>query len=138
MHIRCNDLSNPKYGGKGITVDPAWAEFQAFEAWALAPGSGYSPYLTLDRIKGELGYSPGNCRWATFVTQARNKGKRAGGKSQYIGVAWFPRNNKWGANVFHDKKNHHLGLFVSEEAAARARDNYIVSKQLMGFNLNFP
>ena len=28
---------------------------------------------TLDRIDGSKGYDPGNCRWATFKVQARNR-----------------------------------------------------------------
>lgn len=136
MHSRCSDPSFPRYEGRGITVDPVWAEFPAFEQWART--SGYADNLTIDRKDGNLGYSPDNCRWATYTIQARNKGKRTGGKSQFMGVSWFPRNNKWGANVFHDKRNHHLGLFLLEEEAAKARDHYIVSNKLEGFNLNFP
>lgn len=136
MHNRCINPSCPRYHGRGISVDLVWTKFEAFEVWANT--SGYSPYLTLDRENNDLGYSPTNCRWATFVTQARNRGKRAGGVSQYMGVAWYTRNNKWAASVFYDRKNHHLGLYLSEEDAARARDNHIVSNNLVGFNLNFP
>lgn len=139
MHQRCGNPNNQaysRYGGKGITVDPTWYDFDEFKRWAEA--NGYSRYLTLDRLKNDQGYTPSNCRWATYTTQARNKGKRTGGSSQFIGVSWYPRNKKWSASVFVDGKNQYLGLFPTEEDAARARDNYIVVNALADFNLNFP
>lgn len=58
------------YGGRGITLHPAWLDFATFAAeippW---PGSGY----TLDRIDNDLGYVPGNLRWATRSEQNNNK-----------------------------------------------------------------
>jgi hypothetical protein len=71
MHTRC---SNPKdkvyadYGAKGVTVDPRWDKFENF----LADMGERPDGTTLDRIKNELGYAPGNCRWATKAVQRRN------------------------------------------------------------------
>lgn len=139
MHQRCsnpNDPAYPRYGGRGITVDQCWSDFEIFGAWALQ--AGYMDTLTIDRIDGSKGYHPSNCRWATYQVQARNRAKKTGGSSQFIGVSWYPRNKKWSASVFVDKRNKYLGLFDTEEAAARARDAYIVENNLHGFKLNFP
>jgi hypothetical protein len=68
---------NPKrksyanYGGRGITVCDAWLDFYNFQEWALR--SGYRDDLTLDRVDNDSGYTPKNCRWATWSLQGQNK-----------------------------------------------------------------
>lgn len=76
MRRRCSspkDAAYPRYGGRGISVCPAWEQFEAFRAWALA--HGYEDDLTIDRIDNDRGYEPGNCRWATYAEQNRNYGR---------------------------------------------------------------
>lgn len=73
MKSRCNNPNNkdyPRYGGAGIKVSPNWASFAGF--W-VDMSKGYSDELQLDRIKGTLGYSKSNCRWATVRQQQRNR-----------------------------------------------------------------
>lgn len=70
MRYRCNDKSNPVYGGKGIRVCKRWRKFKPFMRWALA--NGYSDDLSIDRVKNDGNYKPSNCRWATSTTQNRN------------------------------------------------------------------
>lgn len=60
-----------RYGGRGISICQEWDDFSAFESWALS--SGYSDELTIDRENSNGNYEPSNCRWATQVTQQRNR-----------------------------------------------------------------
>lgn len=77
MMQRC---TNPKaenfahYGGRGITVCERWHDFASF---LTDMGECPSRAMTLDRIKGERDYEPGNCRWATRAEQNRNRPRAA-------------------------------------------------------------
>lgn len=60
-----------RYGARGITVCQEWTDsFELFRDWALV--NGYTDHLTIERNKNDLGYSPDNCRWATYAEQNRN------------------------------------------------------------------
>lgn len=59
----------PEYGAVGITVCDRWRSFENF----LADMGECPEGQTLDRVKNELGYEPGNCRWADRVTQNTNR-----------------------------------------------------------------
>lgn len=67
MKARC--ATDPKYLGKHITVCDRWLHsFENFYADMGDPPVGH----TLDRKDGLKGYSPDNCRWATYKEQNRN------------------------------------------------------------------
>jgi hypothetical protein len=71
---RCLTPTNPKfpeYGGRGIRMCDEWlASYLAFlEHVGRRPSSSHS----LDRINVNGHYEPGNVRWATRLTQSRNR-----------------------------------------------------------------
>ena len=66
---RCDDLSNPHYGGKGIRYSKEWVNFETFyqdmkTTWVV----GHE----LDRRDSSLGYNKENCQW---ISQATNRAK---------------------------------------------------------------
>ena len=67
MKSRCS--KDPRYVEKGITVCERWSSFENFYA---DMGDLPTEDHTLDRIDGTKGYSPDNCRWATYTEQNRN------------------------------------------------------------------
>lgn len=74
MRQRCYNKNNSRYavyGLKGITVCKEWEDPEAFAKWSYE--NGYNDSLTIDRIDCGKGYSPDNCRWVDYKTQANNK-----------------------------------------------------------------
>lgn len=58
------------YGGRGITIDERWFDFDAF---LLDMGRRPSLAHTLERKNSEDDYHKNNCVWATREDQARNR-----------------------------------------------------------------
>ncbi|MEX3914918.1 hypothetical protein AB4Y43_01540 [Paraburkholderia sp. BR10872] len=74
MIRRCTDPANDKYkdyGARGIGVCERWMKFENFLADMGKRPAGAS----IDRQDNDIGYQPGNCRWATPTQQANNTRK---------------------------------------------------------------
>jgi hypothetical protein len=74
MKKRCQYPKHPHYalyGGRGISVVPAWQSFEAFFA-----DMGVCPHGkagSIDRIDPDGNYEPGNCRWILKAAQAKHR-----------------------------------------------------------------
>lgn len=69
MKRRCK--SNDLYIKNGIIVCEEW--MNSFTQFYSDMGKKPTPNHTIDRINNDLGYEPGNCRWATVKEQQNNK-----------------------------------------------------------------
>jgi hypothetical protein len=96
--------------------------------------------LVIDHIDGNgLNNLRENLRGVGVAENCRGfKRARKHKSSKYLGVLWYGPRNKWVAYIKCDYKNKHLGYFVQEMDAARARDG--AAKRLFGKHatLNFP
>lgn len=73
MRNRCqnkNVAAYKNYGGRGISVCPRW---ESFECFIQDMGRRPSPKHTLDRIDNNGPYELANCRWTSYLVQARNQ-----------------------------------------------------------------
>jgi hypothetical protein len=90
MINRCSNPKNsgyPNYGGRGITVDPDWYDYQNF---IRDMGRRPSPQHSLDRIDNNGNYTKDNCRWTTQDVQRANRRKKLRRKSSKRGLpSWL-------------------------------------------------
>ena len=56
--------------------------------------------------------------------------KQKNNTSGYVGVFSSKNSPKWVTQLFHNNKNVYLGVFITQEEAALARDNYIIVNEL--------
>lgn len=128
--------------GRSVLVDDEDAERLSQHSWHV-DSSGYATrYLNgrgakvrmhrdllpdadkpeVDHINGnKLDNRRDNLRGATRSENQMNRGKQSGNySSDYIGVSWNKGASKWMARITVEGETKYLGIYESEEAAARA------------------
>lgn len=135
---RCyNKKSNSykNYGGRDITVCDEWRNnFKAYFDHVMSLENAMQLGLTLDRIKNNEGYYPGNLRWVDKHIQVVNRRKQKNNTSGYIGVWFHKSSGKWAAGIGMDGKYIHLKYHETPEFAATARNKYIIENDLVEYS----
>lgn len=136
MKRRCNGrcTNHQYYGDKGISYCEEWEDFDTFAKWSIE--NGYHPGFEIDRINGDLDYSPQNCRWVSHKKNSRNRKARKNNTTGVAGV--YPRLRKDGVVVYRasiatDNGKINLGTFYTIADAAKARRE--AELKYWGFNI---
>lgn len=125
MRQRCTNPNNSayqNYGGRGIVVCEPWSDFRNFFADMGVKPEG----LTLERIRVNEDYTPGNCTWATHAVQARNKRINVLNKSGIEGVWWDEQKRRYVVKMNVAERVRHFGTyrdFFEACCARRAAEN---------------
>ncbi len=126
MHNRCkpNYSQAEYYFAKGISVCSRWSGRQGFLNFYADMGEKPSSEFSIERMDGDKGYEPSNCRWASPSEQSLNRKIQANNKSGYRGVSWYKPTSKWVAHIqdCKNKKLISLGYFKEKYDAALAYD----------------
>lgn len=106
-------------------------------AWCIETGAW--PEATIDHEDTD----PSNNRWENLraATQGENNCNRGGAifsSSQYKGVSWYGRKQKWEAYIQIAGRKKSLGHFTEEAEAARVYDEWARIEHGRFAKLNFP
>lgn len=122
------------YHGKGISICDQWKDYDNFADWAER--SGYDQNFEIDRIDGDKGYSPENCRWVTHKQNSRNRKARSNNNTGYPGI--HKREMKKGTAfrvvISTDNGRIRLGTFYNLEEAKAVRR--AAELKYWGFNIS--
>lgn len=112
------------YGGRGIGMYDPWIDnFPLFNKYIIQTiGEKPSVQHSIDRENPDLGYIPGNLRWATPAQQAANTRSNINGTSKHKGVSLKRNSGNWQAAIKVCGASLYLGFFDDERNAAVAYD----------------
>lgn len=131
MKKRCYDPKNPaykNYGGRGITYDPRWNDFNIFcDDMGLRPRG-----TSLERLDNAGPYQKGNVVWATVLEQNRNKRKQTQpsitSTTGILGISKHSTSGKWVAQGYRNGRVEKLYYGDNLELAIQARKTWEESR----------
>ena len=115
MRFRCNDPTNARYGGRGISYDPRWNDYLVFAADVGDPPEG----MQLDRIDNNKGYYKDNVRWVTPLMNNNNQGNYKTNTTGLAGVSWHKQKKAWVAYSKAPQQQLYYGPDFFEACCAR-------------------
>ena len=125
---RCNNPKNKRfsvYGGRGIKICECIPDFQTFFNYVSTLPHYNEDGYSIDRIDNDGNYClcNNNLRWATTITQARNKSHPpSNNKSGYTGV-YKTKSGNWNSYIRVNGKLINLGTYKTIDNAIIARAN---------------
>lgn len=121
----------PRYGGRGITVCERWLGEHGFANFLSdmghRPAGKGKDKMTLDRIDGDKGYSPENCRWAT-LHQQNNDPKRLARMSVALKAKW--QEPEYREKVSASRQGNQNSLGYHHTDGAKRRNKYGLGRVL--------
>lgn len=125
-----NSNNYKNYGAKGVQIAECFADFKTFASYIeKLPNYGIDG-VSLDRIKGKLGYTPGNLRWSTRSVQNSNQLESGKGSNKYTGVNWSVTHKRWIARVTLESKTLLSKVCLTEPQALEVRNQFIKDNNL--------
>ena len=94
-------------------------------------------FVTDHKNRNSLDNQKHNLRTATVSQNAANIKSQENSTSQFLGVYWETRRNKWFVTIKSNKKNKFIGRFDEEVEAAKAYDKAAIECHGEFANLNF-
>lgn len=138
MKQRClnpNSESYKHYGARGITISEEFKDsFESYAKYLLSLPNcpqTFPSSLDVDRIDNNKGYERGNLRWISKSINNTNQRKKASKYlNKYTGINWSITNNAWISRITYKGEHIYLGYYKSPEEAVKARNQYILDKDL--------
>jgi hypothetical protein len=137
---RCFNPNNKAYhlyGGRGITMYEPWVDdFTEFRSYVKKMPNYERPGYTLDRIKVNGNYEPGNIRWANWHTQGANRRYTKLNTTGYSGVVrntTSVNRDSFIAKIGVHGVSIHIGVAPTAREAAILRDRYIMNNGLLEY-----
>lgn len=111
------------FDGRGYAVRGVWVAGRVKKVRMHRQILSAAEGVEVDHVNGNgLDNRRSNLRLCEHHQNARNVRPRQGCTSQYKGVYWHRQSGKWRARLRFGGKHISLGLYVSEQDAARAYD----------------